>query len=164
MSWVHASLGESCVMANAYRYLVRCSRMSVACLTVLVVSTSSCQSQEEGDRASSGTGVRNSSSDANGPSTQLFETESGLRCPSDLWESQTIDYASHTVGAGAPVDAAARWIGVEPSDARLGTISSQIDRVRVSFSPDDQLTTIVLYVVNYGSGWIVERVDNCATL
>jgi hypothetical protein len=92
----------------------------------------------------------------------IVTTESGLRCPRDLFESGTFDWAAGTPGASSPLDAAADRLGVEADDARLDVRSDGNQRVRVLFSPSERRTTAVLTVVDHGAGWLVETVDTCA--
>ncbi|MDY7103923.1 MAG: hypothetical protein S0880_22285 [Actinomycetota bacterium] len=89
-------------------------------------------------------------------------TASGLSCPRDLFESETIDRAAGAAGASSPLDAAAAWLGVEQDDPRFDVHALDADRARVRWSPSDDRTTGVLTVVDHGNGWLVETVESCA--
>jgi len=129
----------------------------------LLALASACgvESAAGGDRTTS-LGKTDSTGDVTSTTSELT-SPSGLRCPDDLFEIGSIDYASGTVGADSPIEAAAIYLGVEPDGSAFDATPKESGRVLVLYKPTSEPPTAAFTVVDYWDlGWLVETVETCA--
>jgi len=133
----------------------------VALFILTLASACGVESSAGGDRTTS-LGTTDSTGDITS-TTSEFTSPSGLRCPDDLFEIGSIDYASGTVGADSPIEAAAIYLGVEPDGSAFDATPKESERVLVLYKPTSEPPTAAFTVVDYWDlGWLVETVETCA--